>query len=95
MNDNKEDLILITRFEPSNKHSDVQQGFFENLAGLLCDQYASIWQLSLLFENAQIYPASLPLPLTKIILKTGALVGQLLGYKVEYEEYTTIVDEFN
>jgi hypothetical protein len=28
------------------------------------------------------------------MVKIGALVGQLLGCKIEYEEYTTITDEF-
>lgn len=40
-------------------------------------------------------PASLPLPLTKIMVKIDALIGQLLGYKIEYEEYTTTAEEFN
>ncbi len=95
MNDNKEDLIVRLRVEPSNKYSGVRQGFFENYAGIIRDQHTSIFQILLLFENAQSYPASLPLPLAKIIVKIGALIGQLLGYKIEYEEYTTISDEFN
>jgi hypothetical protein len=55
----------------------------------------SIWQIFVFFENAQTYPASLPLFFMKIIFKIGALIGQLLGYKIEYEEYTTIADEFH
>jgi hypothetical protein len=95
MHNNKEDLIVRVHLEPSNKYSGLRQGFFENFAGVFRDQHASIWQIFLLFENAQTYPASLPLPLAKIIVKKGALIGQLLGYKIEYDEYTTIVDEFN
>jgi hypothetical protein len=95
MNDNKEDLIVRIQLEPANKHSGLRQGFFENLAGVSRDQYASIWQVFLLLENAQTYPASLPVSLTKIMVKIGALIGQLLGYKIEYEEYTTIIDQLN
>jgi hypothetical protein len=95
MHDNKEDLILIIRAEPSNKYTGIRQGFFENYAGVFRDQHVSIWQIFVLFENAQTYSAALPLPLMKIIVKIGSLIGHLLGYKVEYEEYTTIVDELN
>jgi hypothetical protein len=89
MNDKKEDLIVIVRLQPANKYNGLRQGFFENLAGVVRDEYASILQLFLILENAQTYPASLPLFLAKIIVKTGALIGHLLGYKIEYEEYTT------
>jgi hypothetical protein len=95
MDDNKEDLIVFVRVEPFDKYSGIRQEFFENLAGAFRDQYISIWQMFVLLKNAQTYPASLPLPLTKVMVKIGALIGQLLGYKIEYEEYTTIGDEFN
>ena len=61
----------------------------ELLGGIFRDQQASIWQILLLFDNAETYPAPLPLPIAKIVVKVGALIGQLLGYKIEYEEYTT------
>lgn len=89
MNDNKEDLIVIVRLEPVKKYNGLRQGFFENLAGAFRDECASILQLLLFLENAQTYPASLPLPLAKIIVRTGALIGQLFGFQIEYEEYTT------
>ncbi|CAF3126256.1 unnamed protein product [Rotaria sp. Silwood2] len=95
MDDNKEDLIVRIRLEPANRYSGLRQGFFENFAGIFRDQHISMWQIFVLFENAQVYPASLPLPIMKIMVKTGALIGQLLGYKIEYEEYTTIEDDFN
>ncbi|CAF1208978.1 unnamed protein product [Rotaria sp. Silwood1] len=95
MGDNKEDLIVRVRLEPFSMYSGIRQGFVENLAGIFRDQHTSIFQLFVLLENAQTYPASLPLPLAKIIVKTGTLIGQLLGYKIEYKEYTTIADEFN
>jgi hypothetical protein len=71
-----------------------RQEFFENYGGAFRDQLLSIWQIFVLFENAQTYPASLPLPLTKAMFKIGSLIGQLLGFKVEYEEYTTITNEY-
>lgn len=96
MDDNREDLILIVRVEPAHKDHGIRQGFFENFAGVFRDQYISIWQLAVLFENAETYPATpVPLSLTKIVIKTTALIGKLLGYKIEYEEYTTVADEFN
>jgi hypothetical protein len=95
MDDNKEDLILRARLEPSDMYSGIRKGFFENFAGMLRDQHISIFQIFLFFENSQTYPASLPLPLAKIMVKIGALIGQLLGYKIEYKEYTTVANEFN
>ncbi len=95
MDDNKEDLIVRVRIEPANKYSGLRQEFFENYVGIVRDQHISIWQIFVLFENAQTYTTSLPLPLTKIIFKIGALIGQVLGYQIEYEEYTTIEHEFN
>ncbi|CAF4062112.1 unnamed protein product [Adineta steineri] len=93
MDDNKQDLIVRVRVESIKKDSGVRQGFFENLAGLLRDRHLSIWQIFVLFENAQTYPATLPLPLVKLMFKIGAPIGQLLGYKIEYKEYTTILEE--
>jgi hypothetical protein len=95
MDDNKEDLIIIIRFEPANKNNGARQEFFENYSGIIRDQYISMWQIYVFFEKAQIYPVSLPLPLTKIIFRIGAVIGRLLGFKTEYEEYTTIADEFS
>ncbi len=34
MNDNKEDLIVLIRVEPSNQYHGIRQGFFENYAGV-------------------------------------------------------------
>jgi hypothetical protein len=95
MDNNKEDLIVLIRVEPAIKYGGIRQEFFETYGGAFRDQYISIWQIFVLFENAQTYPASLPLPLAKVIFKIGSLIGQLLGFKTEYEEYTTITDEFN
>lgn len=93
MNDNKEDLIVRVRLEPANKYNGLRQGFFENYGGVTRDQHASMWQIFVLFENAQTYPASLSLPYMKTIFKIGALMGHLLGYKIEYAEYTTTDDD--
>ena len=90
MDDNREDLIILIRVYLSNNFGGVQRGFFENYAGILRDQHTSIWQMLLLFENAQAYPVSLPLSLAKIMVKTGAFIGQLLGYRAQYEAYTTV-----
>ncbi len=95
VSDNKEDRIIRVRVEPVNKYSGIRQEFFENFVGVIRDQHISIFQVFLIFEHAETYPASLPLPLAKLVVKIGALIGQLLGYKIEYEEYTTIADEFN
>jgi hypothetical protein len=95
VSDNKEDRIIRVRVEPVNKYSGIRQEFFENFVGVIRDQHISIFQVFLIFEHAETYPASLPLPLAKVMVKIGALIGQLLGYKIEYEEYTTIADEFN
>jgi hypothetical protein len=91
----KEDIIVRVRLGPSSMYSGIREGFFENLAVVFRDQHTPIFQMLVLLENAQTYPASLPLPLAKIIFKFGALIGQLLGYKIEYKEYTTIADELN
>ena len=93
MDDDKEDLVIRIRAEPCNMYNGACQKFFENYVGIFRDQHTSIWQIFVLFDYAQTYQTSLPLPLSKIIVKTGALIGQLLGYKVEYEEYTTTADE--
>ncbi|CAF0944034.1 unnamed protein product [Adineta steineri] len=95
MNDNKEDLVVLIRAEPANRFNGLRQEFFENLAGVLRDDSISIWQIFVLFENAQTYPASLPLPIMKIIVKVGAIIGRILGFKQQYEEYTTTTDEIN
>ena len=94
MGNNKEDLIVRVRIEPFDKHG-LRQEFFENFAGVFRDQYVSIWQLSMFFDDAQVYPAVLPQPWVKILVKFGSLMGRLLGYKLHYEEYTTIFEELN
>ncbi len=95
MHDNKEDLIVVVRLEPANKYNGLRQGFFENFAGTFRDGHFSIWQIFVIFENAQTYPATLPLPLLKIMFRIGSFIGQLLGYQTEYEEYTTLADELH
>jgi len=49
----------------------------------------TIWQALLFIDNIEAYPVFLPLFLTKLIFKFGSLIGQILGYQIEYEEYTT------
>ncbi|UJR13213.1 hypothetical protein I4U23_000235 [Adineta vaga] len=89
MDDNKENLIVRIRIEPASRDYGIQQEFFENFAGVSRDGYKSIWQIFVLFNNAQTYPAAIPLPLAKIIVEIGAFIGQVLGFKEQYEEYTT------
>jgi mannose-6-phosphate isomerase-like protein (cupin superfamily) len=89
LDDNKEDLEVIIRLEPIMKNRGMREAFFENWAGVSRDQHTSIFQLFLLLNNARTYPALSPLILSKILVKTVSLIGQLLGYQTEYEEYTT------
>lgn len=89
MSDNKEDLILIVRIEPIYKDHGLRTESFENIVGVHRDKHMSIWQALLFIDNIETYPIFLPLFLTKLIFKFGSLIGQLLGYQIEYEEYTT------
>ncbi|CAF1177934.1 unnamed protein product [Adineta steineri] len=89
MNDNKEDLILIVRIEPTYKTHGLRAESFENIVGTRRDEYMNIWQAFVFIDNIESYPVALPLFITKLLIKTGSLIGQLLGYRIEYEEYTT------
>ncbi|CAF1021611.1 unnamed protein product [Adineta ricciae] len=89
MNDNKEDLTVLIRVEPANRYNGLRRAFFENFGGVIRDESVSIWQIFVLFDNAETYLTTLPLSIMKIITRIGALIGQLLGFKHEYEEYTT------
>ncbi|CAF3364051.1 unnamed protein product [Rotaria sp. Silwood1] len=89
MNDNKEDLILIVRIEPTYKDRGLSAKSFENIVGVVRDKYMTIWQAFVFVDNIETYPIFLPFPFVKIIIKIGSLIEQLLGYQTEYEEYTT------
>ncbi|CAF3341738.1 unnamed protein product [Rotaria sp. Silwood1] len=89
MNDNKEDLILIVRIEPTYKDRGLSAKSFENIVGVVRDKYMTIWQAFVFVDNIETYPIFLPLPFVKIIIKIDSLIEQLLGYQTEYEEYTT------
>jgi len=89
MNDNKEDLILIIHIEPTYKGHGLRAESFENIVGVNRDKHMTIWQALLFIDNIEAYPVFLPLFLTKLIFKFGSFIGQILGYQIEYEEYTT------
>jgi hypothetical protein len=63
---------------------------FENIIGVRRDKHMSLWQVLVFVDNIQTYPTFLPLPLMRTVIKIASLIGQLLGYQINYEEYTTI-----
>jgi hypothetical protein len=89
MTDNQEDLILIVHNEPVYKDHGLRISSYENIAGVRRDKYMTLWQALVFIDDIESYPIRLPLFWTKLIIKFGALIGQLLGYQTEYEEYTT------
>ncbi|CAF2349221.1 unnamed protein product [Rotaria sp. Silwood2] len=89
MNDNKKDLIIIVRVEPTYKDRGLRAESFENIVGVFRDKSMTIWQVFVFVDNIGTYPIFLTLSIVKIIIKIGSLIGQLLGYQVEYEEYAT------
>jgi hypothetical protein len=93
MNDNKEDLIIIVRIEPTYKTHGIRAESFENIAGVRRDEHMNIWQAFIFLDNIETYPTRLPLSFLKTIARIGSLIGQLLGYQTEYEEYTTRIFE--
>ena len=93
MGDNKEDLIFIVRTEPVFKDHGLRPSSYENIAGVRRDHYMNLWQAFVLINNIETYPVVLPLSLTKWIFQIGSLLGRLLGYQIEYEEYTTRIGE--
>jgi hypothetical protein len=95
MNDDTEDLILIVRVEPIYKDHGLRSASFENIAGVRRDKHMTIWQAFVFLDNIETYPTFLPLFFVKFIFKIGSLMGQLLGYQSEYEEYTTKFFEIN
>ena len=95
MADNNEDLVVRVLVEKLTATSGMRRAFFENFFGVFRDQQASILQIFVLFDDAYTYPASLPLPLAKILVRIGAVIGRLFGYEREYEEYTTITGTSN
>ena len=92
MSDNKEDLIVRVRIDTYSKSRGMRREFFENLYGVSRDQQVSIFQIFVLFDEALTYPASLPFSFAKTMVKIGAIIGRLLGYQGEYDEYTTVTD---
>ncbi|CAF1595487.1 unnamed protein product [Didymodactylos carnosus] len=89
----EENLLVRVRLEPADREGSREQ-FFENLVGLYRDASAKnktppLLALLVLLNHAEIYPATLPLSIGKLILKLGALLGRILGHQTSYEEYTT------
>ncbi|CAF0786491.1 unnamed protein product [Rotaria sordida] len=68
---------------------DLRVELLENIVGVRSDKYMTIWQAFVFFDNIETYPVSLLLSFIKILIKIDALIDQLLGYQIEYEEYTT------
>ena len=91
MTDNREDLILTVRIEPTYEDHGLSTAAFENIVGVRRDNLMSIWQALLFMDYIETYPTSLPLSWTKSIIRCGSLIGYLLGYQVQYDEYTTRV----
>lgn len=89
MGDNKEDLIFIVRTEPLYKDHGLRPSSYENIAGARRDHSMNIWQVFVFVHNIETYPVLLPLSLTTWIFRIGSIFGHLLGYQIEYEEYTT------
>lgn len=89
MDDNKEDLIVRIELEPTDPDYGIRRAFFENFGGLNRDDQVDIFQIFVLFDQAQVYPGAIPLPLAQILFKLGAYLGRALGYKSHYDEYTT------
>jgi len=89
MSDNKEDLILMVQLEPIDSYYGVRRAFFENFGGVVRDRRDDIFQIFVIFDQAQVYPAVMPIPLARIVFKLGAFIGRILGYQSEYDEYTT------
>ncbi|UJR27632.1 hypothetical protein I4U23_008913 [Adineta vaga] len=89
MNDNQEDLILTIRIEPAYRTYGLRAESFENIVGAHRDNVLNLWQAFVFIENIDTYPVFLPLFFSKLFIKTGSLIGHLLGYQVEYDEYTT------
>jgi hypothetical protein len=89
MNDNQDDLILVVHIEPVDPHRGLRMEAFENIVGVRRDNYMSIWQAIVFMDNIDTYPVVLSIFSTKLIAKFGSLIGYLLGYQTEYDEYTT------
>ena len=90
MTDNQEDLIITIRIEPTFAKKGLSRESFENIVGTQRDNYMSLWQALVFIDNIETYPiGSLPLLLTRILIRLGALIGHLLGYQTEYDAYTT------
>ena len=91
MTDNREDLILTVRIEPTYEDRGLSASAFENIVGVRRDNLMSLWQALLFIDYIETYPISLPLSCTKWIVRWGSWIGYLLGYQMQYDEYTTRV----
>ena len=89
MDDNFEDLVIDVRVEPIFQDRGLTAELFENIAGVRRDKYMSIWQMFLFMDRIDSYPNSIPFTLFKILTKSGAIIAKILGYRSEYDEYTT------
>lgn len=93
MTDNREDLIITVRIEPTFENVGLSRKSFENIVGTQRDNYMSIWQALVFVDNIQTYPIGLPLFLTRFLIRLGAFIGYLLGYQAEYDAYTTTLSD--
>ena len=91
MSDNKEDVIFIVRVEPAYKDRGMRAEALENIVGAQRDKCMNIWQAFVFLDNIETYPIFIPLFVSKLMGRILSFIGQLLGYKLEYEEYTTKV----
>lgn len=91
MTDDREDLILTVRIEPTYEDHGLSASAFENIVGVRRDNLMSLWQALLFIDYIETYPVSLPLSWTKWIVRCGSWIGYLLGYQMKYDEYTTRV----
>lgn len=80
----------MIQLEPIDSYYGIRRAFFENFEGIVRDQRDDVFQIFVLFDRAQVYPAVMPIPLARIVFKLGAFIGRILGYQSEYEEYTTL-----
>lgn len=92
-NDGEEQAHLRVEFRPALNTEEMFETFF----GLARDGKTkkngvpSILQMAVLLNEHkdEVYPAKVPIPLMKALVKVLAPVGRLRGYKAHYPEYAT------
>lgn len=89
MNDNQDDLVIVVYISPIYADHGLTASSYENIAGTRRDQFMNLWQALVFIDTIESYPVFLPLNFVKIFFRIGSILGQLLGYQKEYDEYTT------